>query len=129
MNLFENALPETLYHGTSNLRWAANQTNTLFLTSDREEAENYADDAVGSDVYDAYGDDFEGKEPPSHMVIIEFRIQDLLQFENRFEPDWGWEGADDATWRESLEEVGAFCIPDFTPAMKALGRITLYTGD
>lgn len=118
------ALPDILYHGTSDYQWANQKSDTLYLTRDREDAARYADEAVVGDFYELDGREWEeGMEMPSSAIIVEFRGSDLIALQDRFEPDWGWEQAEETTpWWESLQAVGSFCIVDFRE--KNLGTVT-----
>ena len=66
INLIESAsgndLPHVVYHGTSDIVWKDTRDDTLFLTSDRDDAANYADERVGSD-YTAAGLDADDPAP------------------------------------------------------------------
>lgn len=129
MILVEGRIPTTLYHGTSTIAWKKTDETLLYLTVNREDAENYASEAAIQDVYAKYGDDFlddEGKEKPapSQPIIITFLMDDLLKLNGiEFQPDWGWDGAEDATWQQSLQAVGSFCVSGFQDAYKGLGKV------
>lgn len=129
MILVESTIPTTLYHGTSTLAWKKTDDAVLFLTVSRDDAENYASETAIEDVYNKYGDDFmdeNGKEKPapSEPIIVTFQMADLLKLTGvEFQPDWGWDGSDGATWQESIKAVGSFCIAGFQEAYKGLGKV------
>src|SRR5690606_15507512 len=111
----------------STLAWAREDENILYLTVQRQDAQNYATEAAIGDMYAKYGDDFmdeDGNEKPapSKAIIVTFDLAQLQALEGvQFQPDWGWHGADENTsWQQSLAAVGSFCIAGFTPAHKAL---------
>lgn len=134
MNLTESrTLPVEVFHGTSDLKWKMPDAGVLYLTINRDDAENYADEAVVADLYDMYGHDYlddEGnqKPSPSKAIIVTFQMRDLTALGIPFFPDWGWvqQHASSAspTWKQSLAEVGSFCIESFTASMKRLGEVT-----
>lgn len=125
INLFENQLlPEIVYHGTNLRVWneQAYHDEPLYLTNDRVEAERHAERT-----YVAHHDneDPEYKDPNIVPIVVKFRISDLLDAGLNFEPDWGWDMADEnTTWQQSLAAVGSFCIEGFSQSHKALGKVS-----
>jgi len=114
-------MPQIAYHGTSDLRWDKAGPGTLYLTVNREDAENYADEAAVND----YPEDHEeGMAPPSTAIIVEFQMTDILALPDaQMSPDWGWGDLHEgATWQDSLAAVGSFCVEDFRA--KNLGKVT-----
>lgn len=124
MNLVtESVLPVTVYHGTNRRVWETKATHgePLYLTVNRDDAENYAEEAYVSahDHEDpAYFD------PEIAPIVVEFNLNDLLALGLEFHPDFGWDGAsNDTTWRESLAAVGSFCVTGFTQIHKGHGKV------
>jgi hypothetical protein len=124
IDLMEDAeLPTLVYHGTSDKAWEAENGSTLYLTASRKDAEIYAEEAVVADFYELGIDWEEGMEMPSRAIVVEFPMSDLMEIQERFGPDWGWENAaQDTAWKDSLRAVGSFTIEGFTE--KHLGKIT-----
>lgn len=117
--------PDVFYHGTSDLAWQREDEGILYLTMSRDDAANYADEAVVGD-FNALDIEYEeGMEMPSKPIVVEFRMSDLTAYESGFEPDWGWADHQPGmpTWLDSLAAVGSFCISGFTSEMKKLGRV------
>ncbi len=124
IDLFEEEcrLPEHLYHGTTLAFWQSNKSDTLYLTTDKRDAENYADEAGTTQHTQQELGDIEQTEIVH--IIITFKMDDLLPLQQKFQPDWGWEYAtSQSDWRETLNSIGSFCIEGFPPAMKKLGKI------
>ena len=56
------SFPTTVYHGTTDIRWQSMKADTLFLTSSRDDAANYAEEALQGD-YANLGLDFDDPAP------------------------------------------------------------------
>jgi hypothetical protein len=119
-------LPTVVYHGTSDIRWNEGKNDTLFLTRNRDDAANYAEEALIGD-YASLGIDADAP-PPSTAIVVEFQLANLTAHGLEFEPDWGWIDANNfktsPSWQKSLKSAGSFCIPDFPIAMKSFGEIS-----
>lgn len=124
-------LPEMVYHGTTMKRWEQAEPGMLYVVDDRSDAANYAMEAGESDHYDRHQGEMVD-DPEIVLIVVEFRLTDLLNLGLELQPDWGWVegratdrstwGQPEPTWEDSLRAVGSFCIEGFNH--KELGKIT-----
>lgn len=127
-----DTMPDIVYHGTTLAGWEHDAGDgTMFFTSNREDAQNYAEEAAVAEHY-RNGSESDELDASVKPIIVSFKLEDLKKLEGRgaeLQPDWGWldgqqhaEG-DTPTWVESFQHVGSFCIAPFKHEFKALGSI------
>jgi hypothetical protein len=121
-------LPSIVYHGTTLEEWDQNRSGTMYFTSSREDAENYAEEAFTSEWYRKH-EDGGAADPSIKAIIAQFNLSDLLKLQDRgaeLQPDWGWNPNHnkDLTWEDSFRAVGSFCIDPFKNDYKKLARVS-----
>jgi len=122
------ALP-VLYHGTTKRQWRTRHGDSSYLnlTSNLQDARNYADEWAESEI-DDYGN--------CHPMVVQISPTALVKMLQKpgvtLEPDWGWvEGQEhdakrnggafaegDATWQNSLEKCSGLGISGFQDKFK-----------
>jgi hypothetical protein len=123
--LTEGALPQTVYHGTSQTFWEREGDGPCYFTASYQDAANYALEACETEHYEKHqGEEID--DPTVSPIVVQFRLADLLAIPGaELEPDWGWVEGNridgEPTWEDSLRAVGSFCIPAFHD--KQLGKV------
>ncbi len=91
VNLLESIDIHEVYHGTTMSLWAKEGDGNLFLTSNKDDAKSYADEASSREYYNHDYDEENTHDAPEELapILVVFNLKQLESLGLEFEPDWG----------------------------------------